>query len=397
MHTALIGLQWGDEGKGKLIDYMANSFDCICRYQGGANAGHTVIFNESKISLHLIPSGIFHRDKICIIGNGVVIDIKQLEKELKELIKINIEFENRFFISKRAHIIQPGHFIIEKEMAKEIGTTGKAIGPAYADKSMRKGIRMGDIFNVEYLKERGISMDFIETLVNFRENYGHFIIDTVELLHQLNRNKKRILFEGAQGVMLDIDFGTYPFVTSSSPSPGGVLSGTGISPFSISRIIGVTKAYTTRVGNGPFPTEMNQSMQDIIRERGSEYGATTGRPRRCGWLDLVALKYAIKITGATELALSKIDVLDGILDIKVAKEYQIDGELTDRFPAEVWKLENIKPVYNSLPGWNNTKGIRKQSELPKEAKEYIHYIEDFLGISVSMISNGGKRGDIISD
>lgn len=397
MHTALIGLQWGDEGKGKLIDYLANSFDCVTRYQGGANAGHTVIYNDKKISLHLIPSGIFHPQKICIIGNGVVIDIKQLEKELKELSEMNINFENRFFISKRAHIIQPKHFIIEKEIAKEIGTTGKAIGPAYADKSIRKGIRMGDILNIEYLRSRGISRNFIKDLIKFNNNYGHFIADTVELLHQFNAEGKRILFEGAQGVMLDIDFGTYPYVTSSSPTTGGILTGTGIPPFSISRIIGVTKAYTTRVGKGPFPTEMEKTQQDIIREKGNEYGATTGRPRRCGWLDLVAIKFAIKITGTTELAISKIDVLDNMEEIKLATEYKINGKLTDKFPSESWKLENVEPVYKIFPGWIKTKGIKKQKDLPEEAKEYLRFIEDSVGTKVSLISNGNKRSDLIGD
>ncbi len=395
MHTALIGLQWGDEGKGKLIDCLSNSFDGVCRYQGGANAGHTIIFKGNKISLHLIPGGIFHPDKVCIIGNGTVIDIKQLEREIKELRKMSIEFDDRLFISKRAHIIQPEHFITENKIKKEIGTTGRGIGPAYADKSTRKGIRMGDIFSVKYLKDRGTSKDFIETLLRFREDYGHFITDTVELIHRFSEEKKKILFEGAQGVMLDIDFGTYPFVTSSNPSPGGILSGTGTSPFSISRIIGVAKTYTTRVGNGPFPSEMNQKMQERIREKGREYGATTGRPRKCGWMDLVALKYAIQITGATELALSKIDTLDGMHQVKIVKEYQLDGKISDRFPSEVWKFKDIKPIYTSLPGWNNTRGIHKKKELPKKALEYINYIEDFVGIEASMISNGQKRGDLI--
>lgn len=395
MHTSLIGLQWGDEGKGKLIDCLAPSYDVICRYQGGANAGHTVIYEGNKIPLHLIPSGIFHPDKVCIIGNGTVIDINELMGEIRELRKINIEFDNRFFISKRAHIIQPEHFMIEKEIKREIGTTGKGIGPAYADKFARKGIRMGDIFYPEYLKKSGISKDFIKTLTNFQKDYGHFITDTVELLHRFTMKKKRILFEGAQGVMLDIDFGTYPFVTSSNPTPGGIFTGTGISPFSLSQIIGVTKAYTTRVGKGPFPTQMDNKMQERIRETGGEYGATTGRPRRCGWLDLVALKYATQVTGVTELALSKIDVLDGIREVKVATGYEIDANTTDRFPSEVWKLEQINPVYVSFPCWDNTKGKKKFQELPEKAINYINYIEDFVGVKVSMISTGIKRGELI--
>ncbi|MCK4225801.1 adenylosuccinate synthase [candidate division WOR-3 bacterium] len=396
MNTALIGLQWGDEGKGKLIDYIADSFDVVCRYQGGANAGHTVIFEDNKISLHLIPSGIFHPDKVCIIGNGTVIDIEQLVRELNELKEMGIGFEDRFYISKRAHIIQPAHFLIEKDIKKEIGTTGKGIGPAYADKMSRCGIRMGDIFNSEYLQKFGISSDFIKTLTEFREKYGHFIVNTVELLHSFAKKKKKILFEGAQGVMLDIDFGTYPFVTSSNPTPGGIFTGTGASPFSVSRIIGVTKAYSTRVGKGPFPTEMSDKLQNQIRESGGEYGATTGRPRRCGYLDLVSLKYAVQITGITELALSKIDVLDGLGEVKLATEYKIDGKTIDSFPPEIWKVERAKPIYESFPGWKNTKGINEYRKLPEEAKEYISYIEDFLGSKISMISTGRKRGDLIS-
>ncbi|MCK4421770.1 adenylosuccinate synthase [candidate division WOR-3 bacterium] len=395
MHTALMGLQWGDEGKGKLIDYLATNFDVVCRYQGGANAGHTVLYKGENIYLHLVPSGIFHPNKICIIGNGTVIDIKKLQEELVQLKEKGIDFDNRFFISKRCHIIQPEHFTREERMQKDIGTTGRGIGPAYADKISRSGVRMGDIFSIKYIKKRGVNTDFIKSLKTFKENFGQFITDTVDLLHSLTRKEKKILFEGAQGVMLDIDFGTYPYVTSSNPSTGGILTGTGISPFSISKIIGVAKTYTTRVGNGPLPTQMDNNTQEMIRDVGGEYGATTGRPRRCGWLDLVALKYAVQISGATEIALTKIDVLDGLSQIKIGTEYEIDGHITNKFPAEVWNLERAKPIYTIFSGWDNTREIKEYKRLPEEAKEYIHYIEEYVGVKVSMISIGKKRGDLI--
>ncbi len=395
MNAALIGLQWGDEGKGKLIDSLMDSFDVVCRYQGGANAGHTVIHDQNKIPLHLIPSGIFHPDKLCIIGNGVVIDINQLMKEIKKLKEMNIDFKDRLFISKRTHLILPSHFTQEKEMKEEIGTTGRGIGPAYADKMRRKGIRMGDIFSLDYLKSFDLPSSFIQTLKIFRENYGHFITDTVILLHNLLKEKKRILFEGAQGALLDIDFGTYPYVTSSNPTPGGILTGTGTPLNSISRIIGVMKAYTTRVGKGPFPTEMDEKTQKAVRDLGKEYGTTTGRPRRCGWLDLVGIKYTTRITGTTEIALTKIDTLDGFPEIKIANKYNIDGEETDQFPSEVWKLEKVNPIYKSVPGWDSTKGIKSYKDLPRETKIFIRYIEDFVGIKVRIISTGRKRGDLI--
>jgi len=394
-NAALIGLQWGDEGKGKLIDYLTDSFDAVCRYQGGANAGHTVIYNEEKMSLHLVPSGIFHRNKISIIGNGVVIDIVQLIKEIEELKEKGIEIKDNLKISKRSHLILPSYFEEEKDMKDKIGTTGRAIGPAYSNKILRKGIRMGDIFSSDYISDFHLPSDYLRTLETFKKEYGYMITDTVQLIGRLLKEKKRIIFEGAQGVLLDIDFGTYPYVSSSNPTPGGILTGTGTPPNSISDILGVTKAYTTRVGKGPFPSRMEKETEEIIRNKGKEFGATTGRPRNCGWLDLVALKFACWISGVTELIMTKIDVLDGLSEIKIATAYELDGERFEYFPSEIWKLEKVKPIYTTLPGWKNTKSIRNYTELPEKAKDFVKFIENYTEVKISYISTGVERGDLI--
>jgi len=394
-NAAVLGLQWGDEGKGKIIDKLSENFDVVVRYQGGANAGHTIYHKRNKISLHLIPSGIFRSDKISIIGNGVVVDLEQLTKEIEGLEKKGIEVKNNLRISKRSHLILPSYFDEEKEMKDKIGTTGKAIGPAYSNKILRKGIRMGDIFSSSYLDKFNLPTEYLLKIETFKKNYGYMVVDTVELLRDLINEKKRIIFEGAQGVLLDIDFGTYPYVTSSNPTSGGILIGSGFPPNSIPNIIGITKAYTTRVGKGPFPSKMEKETEEKIRENGQEFGATTGRPRDCGWLDLVALKYSCWISGITEIVLTKIDVLDGLPEVKVAISYKIDGEEKKWFPSEVWKLEKAAPVYRSFPGWNNTKSITKYNNLPKEACNFIKFIEDSLGVKVSYISTGKERGDLI--
>ena len=394
-NAALIGLQWGDEGKGKLIDTLCDSFDAVCRYQGGANAGHTVFYKDEKLSLHLIPSGIFHEDKISIIGNGVVIDIVQLLKEIEELEKRGIKIKENLKISKRSHLILPSYFEEEMEMKGIIGTTGRAIGPSYSNKALRKGMRMGDILSTDYISKFNLPSEYLKTLESFRENYGQTITDTVELIYKILKDNKKILFEGAQGVLLDIDFGTYPYVTSSNPTPGGILTGSGIPPNLFSNIIGVTKAYITRVGKGPFPSRMETETEEIIRKAGNEFGATTGRPRDCGWLDLVALKFACWITGTTEIAITKMDVLDNLPEVRVATAYEVDGEKLEWFPSEVWKLEKAKPIYRNFPGWNNTKLAKDYNSLHNEAKNYIKFIEDALGVKVSYISTGRKRGDLI--
>lgn len=394
-NAAIIGLQWGDEGKGKLIDNLCDSFDVVCRYQGGANAGHTVIYKGEKLSLHLIPSGIFHTEKTSIIGNGVVIDITQLINEIEGLKQKGIEIKDNLKISKRSHLILPSYFEEEKEMQDIIGTTGRAIGPSYSNKILRKGLRMGDIFSPDYLSKFNLPPEYLKTLESFRNNYGQMVTDTVELISKLLKDNKKIIFEGAQGVLLDIDFGTYPFVTSSNPTPGGILTGSGIPPNCISNITGVAKAYTTRVGKGPFPSRMEKETEESIRNIGKEFGATTGRPRNCGWLDLVGLKYACWITGTTEIALTKIDVLDNLPEVKIATAYEINGEKQEHFPSEVWKLEKAKSIYKSFPGWDNTKLITDYNSLPTEAKNYIKFIEESLEVKISYISTGVGRGDLI--
>jgi adenylosuccinate synthase len=280
-------------------------------------------------------------------------------------------------------------------MKDEIGTTGKAIGPAYANKILRKGLRLGDIFSSDYLAKFDIPPSYLETIETFRKNYGRLVTDTVELIKNLLKENRKILFEGAQGVLLDIDFGTYPYVTSSNPTPGGILTGSGIPPNLIPNIIGVMKAYTTRVGKGPFPTRMEKEEEELIRTIGKEFGATTGRPRNCGWLDLVSLKYALWITGTTEIAVTKLDVLDGLPEVKIAIAYQIDGKEQEYFPSEVWKLEKAVPIYKNFPGWGNTKSIKNYDDLPKEAKNFLKFIEERTEIKISYISIGRERGDLI--
>lgn len=394
-NAAAIGLQWGDEGKGKVIDTLAESFDVVCRYQGGANAGHTIYYKGEKLSLHLIPSGILRPGKLSIIGNGVVIDIIQLIKEIEELKNKGIEIKNSLKISKRSHLILPSYFEEEKEMKEEIGTTGKAIGPAYSNKMLRKGLRMGDIFSTDYLANFDLPGEYLEKIEYFKNEYGRMVVDTVELIRNMLKDNKKIIFEGAQGVLLDIDFGTYPYVTSSNPTPGGILTGSGIPPKLITNIIGISKAYTTRVGKGPFPSRMEKETEELIRNTGNEFGATTGRPRGCGWLDLVALRFSCWISGITEIVLTKIDVLDGLSEVKIATAYEIDGEKQEWFPPEFWKLEKAEPIYKNFPGWDNTKSIKSYKELPIEARNFIKFIEDSLKIKVNYISTGKERSDLI--
>jgi adenylosuccinate synthase len=420
--TLVLGAQWGDEGKGKIVDILSKDADIVARYQGGANAGHTVVFNGKKFILHLIPSGILNPNSFCIIGNGVVIDPYALLEEIDLLGKFNISVDNRLLISNKAHLILPYHKILDKVSEecseKSIGTTGRGIGPAYVDKFARCGIRVSEILHPEILKNH-LEKNFKEKIQLITKYYGkeveeqdynrqiseylealnkikQYVADTTFFINRQIKDGKKVLIEGAQGTLLDVDHGTYPFVTSSNPTSGGACTGLGIPPTVITNIIGVTKAYTTRVGNGPFPTELKDETGEIIRKNGFEYGSTTGRPRRCGWLDLVALKYSIMINGINSLALTKIDVLSSFSEIKVCVKYQIDGNETTEFPSDSIILDNAKPIYQVLPGWNKSlAGINAYENLPSETKEYIKFIEDYLQIPVNIISTSPERTDTI--
>ncbi len=415
----IVGAQWGDEGKGKIVDHLANKADLIVRFQGGNNAGHTVVVDGKKVIFHLVPSGMLYNGKTVVIGNGVVIDLKVLVEELENFRKMGIDFENRFFISSTAHLILPYHREIDglrEQMRgdKKIGTTKRGIGPAYEDKVARMGLRVGDLLYPEILKEKlatqldhknryiqevlgGEPFDvdaLFDELMQLGEKVKRYITNTVELLHS-NKNKK-ILFEGAQGTLLDIDHGTYPYVTSSNTTIGGVITGSGVNLSFIDDVFGVSKAYTTRVGGGPFPTELSGEVGDRLREKGGEYGATTGRPRRCGWLDIVALRYAVQVNGLTGLVITKLDVLSGEDVIKIAVKYECEGTSTENFPPFSYLLEKCKPIYEELPGWKeDLRNCRSFEELPENAKKYIDKIEASLGIPVVMISVGQERDQII--
>ena len=417
----IIGAQWGDEGKGKIVDLLSNKTDFVVRYQGGANAGHTLKFDDKKVVLHLIPSGIFNGDAHCIIGNGVVIDPIALVKELHGVEELGSNLEGRFFISETAHVILPYHKVLdqlkEKKKADEaIGTTGRGIGPAYVSKVSRVGIRMGDLLDKVSLRKKltqnisdinfalenlyhveNLSVDtLMDELEDAIQTLSPYIVNTTNMLHEGLEAGKNILLEGAQGCLLDIDHGTYPFVTSSSPTSGGACTSSGIPPTALTHVMGITKAYCTRVGNGPFPTELFGKDGDELREKGSEFGATTGRPRRCGWLDLVALKYACRINGINELTLTKMDVMDGFKDVKVCTSYIIDGVETKVFPLSLTEIEKIEPVYTSLPGWDiDISGMTKWEELPKNAVSFIEFVEDYLNVKFTIISTGLKRTETI--
>lgn len=417
-NLAIIGLQWGDEGKGKIVDVLAEHFDIIARYQGGHNAGHTVYIDERKIVLHLVPSGILRKHTTCVIGNGVVIDLKALKSEMDALENLGIKLERRLLISKRAHLIFPYHIKYETQREDElgnnkIGTTLRGIGPAYEDKFGRRGILISDIENLQFLKEKiSLNIDYyrnyykvnkeeileaiLNEIINIRPYIVPYLTDVTMYLIDKMEVGDKVLFEGAQGTMLDIDHGTYPFVTSSNTLSGGVSTGLGISPKKIGKIIGVSKAYATRVGGGIFPTEIHTSEAQIIRQRGKEYGATTGRSRRCGWIDLVALKYACSINGCDAIAITKIDVLDAFPSIKICVAYQYKNEIITDFPAELWVLKDCKPIYKELPGWNcNTYGITDYNKMPSQTKNYLHAIEDYLNCQISIISTGPSRENII--
>lgn len=415
----LLGLQWGDEGKGKVVDVLTPGYDVITRFQGGPNAGHTLEFNDIKHVLHTIPSGIFRENKINIIGNGVVIDPIVFQKEIESLKKIGVDISKNLYISKKAHMILPTHRLLDaaseqKKGESKIGSTLKGIGPTYKDKIGREGLRVGDLlhdFEEKYqsrveshklLLTDFFKYDFRKTLSECESEWfegikllkSFNIVDTEHLINQLLLENKSILAEGAQGTLLDIDFGSYPFVTSSNTICAGACTGLGIAPNKIGEVLGIFKAYCTRVGMGPFPTELLDETGTNLRKAGNEYGSTTGRPRRCGWLDLVALKYAVMLNGATQLIMMKADVLDQFETIKVCVGYEIDGEVTDNFPFEL--NDDVKPVYVELPGWQTdlTK-FKDQNEFPEEFNNYINFIEDEMGIPVTIASVGPNREQTI--
>jgi adenylosuccinate synthase len=415
----LLGLQWGDEGKGKVVDVLTPRYDVITRFQGGPNAGHTLEFNNIKHVLHTIPSGIFRDDKINIIGNGVVIDPSIFKREIESLLKLGFDLKKTLFISKKAHLILPTHRLLDaaSEAAKgdaKIGSTLKGIGPAYRDKIGRDGLRVGDIlsnfkekYNVRVKQHTDLltkyyHFDYESALAEYETAWFEGIemiqqfqlIDSEAFINKLIENGKTVIAEGAQGTMLDIDFGSYPFVTSSNTITAGACTGLGIAPNKIGKVYGIFKAYCTRVGSGPFPTELTEETGQKLRDIGHEYGSTTGRPRRCGWLDLVALKYAIMIDGVTELIMMKADVLDDFDEIKVCTQYRIDGELTEEFPYEL--DGQVEPIYEILPGWKTPlTGVVDVSGIPANLMSYIQFIEEKMKVPVKIVSVGPDRSQTI--
>ncbi len=419
--VVIVGAQWGDEGKGKIVDVLTEKAEVVARYQGGNNAGHTVVINNEKYILHLIPSGILHKGKKCVIGNGVVISPSALIKEIDGLKERGIDIDNNLLISKNAHIIMPYHIAIEREHeknkgSKKIGTTGKGIGPAYTDKIARHGIRVIDLLTPAVFKEKLYAnlliINFLlqnmhkaaplkaEEIYNeymgYTERLSRYIVDTDVIVNNAIDSGQNVLFEGAQGTLLDIDHGTYPFVTSSNTIAGSACTGLGVGPTKINKVLGAVKAYTTRVGEGPFPTEIKDELGEFIREKGGEYGSTTGRPRRCGWLDMVALKHARRINGLTGIAITKLDILDGLDNIKICVGYKYNGKSYEELPKEAEILENCEPVYEEMKGWKErTLGVRNFDSLPANAKAYIKKIEEMLNVEVQIVSTGQKRDEII--
>jgi adenylosuccinate synthase len=414
----LLGLQWGDEGKGKIVDVVTPNYDIIARFQGGPNAGHTLIFDDKKYVLHTIPSGIFRDNTINVIGNGVVIDPIIIKEEIDKLEAIGIDVVSKLLISKKAHLIVPTHKILDKYSEEQkgitkIGSTLKGIGPTYMDKTGRNGLRMGDSlatnFNEKYeaLKSKHQSIlgdyDYKELLSEFEDKWfkameflSKFeLIDSEHYINNAMKSGKTILAEGAQGTMLDVDFGTYPFVTSSNTTTAGTCTGLGVAPNKIGEVIGIFKAYCTRVGSGPFPSELDNEIGENIRQIGHEFGATTGRDRRCGWIDLPALKYAIMINGATQLSMMKADVLDSFEEIEVCTHYEIDGEKFDYFPYDINSLD-IKPIYKKIKGWNkDLTGLSNLNDAPKEFIDYIEYLEQELQTPITIVSVGPDRKQTI--
>lgn len=420
--TVVIGAQWGDEGKGKIIDILSRKSDYIVRYQGGNNAGHTVVINDQEFILHLVPSGIFHKGKVCIIGNGVVVNPAALIEEINGLKGRGIEVGSNLLISEGAHLIFPYHWTIDqlREKAKgksKLGTTKRGIGPCYTDKVARCGIRIADLMDDEIfrkklkdnLKEKnrilrqvygfkGFSFNQIyRQYCEYREKIKGYVANTTLIINKALDEKKEVLFEGAQGTLLDVDFGTYPYVTSSSATAGGACIGTGIGPARIGKVVGVVKAYTTRVGEGPFPTEFSDELMNIVRKKGKEFGATTGRPRRCGWFDAVIVKHSVLVNGIKEIVVTKLDVLDNLKKIKICTAYEYKGKRYEIFPANIEMLFKVRPVYEEHPGWlSDTSAITVFGRLPVNAKNYLRRLSALLRTKISMVSVGSERKQILN-
>jgi adenylosuccinate synthase len=419
-NVIVIGAQWGDEGKGKITDLLSRSADVVVRYQGGVNAGHTIVVKGQTFKLHLIPSGILYPDTECIIGSGTVIDPKVLIAELDQLQTLGISTAN-LLISETAHVTMPYHRLIdqaseEQRGSHKLGTTGRGIGPTYADKSERTGIRILDLmdpiglreqlewtinyknevlsklYNIPPLDPQAVIADYLE----YAERLRPYVVDSSLKIYDAIQRRRNILFEGAQGTLLDLDHGTYPYVTSSNPVAGGACVGAGLGPTAIDRVIGVAKAYTTRVGEGPFPTELNGEMGELLCAKGAEFGTTTGRKRRCGWFDAVIGRYAVRINGMDCLAITKLDVLDELDEIKVCVAYEIDGERCDHFPTSARRFAECRPIYKTLPGWNReTSGCRSWSELPKQAQDYLKFLAELMDVPIAIVSIGASRDQTI--
>ena len=418
MNRILIGAQWGDEGKGKIIDILAEKSDIIVRYQGGNNAGHTIKFDNEKFVLHLIPSGILHPGKICVIGNGVVLDPQAFFEELSILEAKNVHMRGRLFVSDEAHLLFPYHRLMDQLREEAfvargmIGTTKKGIGPCYADKMARHGIRVADLKNLSYFKDRlgmvleeknevlrkiykhpGLSFKKIfKEFSGYRKKLLSYAINTPCYLFQATQKGKSLLFEGAQGTMLDVDHGTYPFVTSSNATVGGAITGSGVSPTLIDKVMGVVKAYTTRVGEGPFPTQFPDKLMRLIQTKGEEFGSTTGRPRRCGWFDGVIARHSVRINGLTEMAIMKLDVLSGLKKLKIATAYRIHGKICHEYPSAIDEFSEAFPIYETMKGWKeDLSGIRRWKDLPANARKYLKRLEALLQTPVKIVSVGSKR------
>ena len=416
--VVVVGAQWGDEGKGKLVDVLAERADFVVRYQGGANAGHTVVTGDSQFILRQVPSGILHPQVTCLIGNGVVLDPETMFGELDALAERGIRTEGRFFVSERAHLVLPHHKLLDaaSEKSEAIGTTGRGIGPAYQDKTGRRGVRVGDLRDLaavrRMLSDRiaranlmlgmmgSAATASLDETMALLERFGPRLLaiaaDTGLLVYRAVKASRRVLLEGAQGALLDLDHGTYPFVTSSNTTAGGAAVGTGIGPTAIDGVLGVVKAYTTRVGNGPLPSAADPADDARLRELGGEFGAVTGRPRRCGWFDANVVRYAVRVNGLTDLAVTKLDVLDTFARIPVCVAYEIDGSRSDEFPAEVDRLERVQPVYETLAGWgSSTAAVRSLADLPPAARAYLDRLEALAGAPVRYVSVGTRRDQII--